>query len=547
MPKRKIQLIFPLSYEHYYMPEIALPRLTAHLRKLGHDVRQSDFNAEYYGDFLFRDRIFSLFVNHLAATYRITNDCFYGPVKKLYDDYLQRENINVEELKQFLFENRKELFNWLYEIRYLEDASVEAVRANSRRKDMLPDLYLRWRLSLLATGPAPDIVGISIISPQQLVLTIRMARMLRQIWPESLIVAGGPWVKLARDFIAKPEYDSIFSWFDVLSLADGEQPLADLADRLDEPKSWEAIPNIAYADRMGKVFVTKKARTPAITELPAPDFDDLNWKLYAEAMLPVERASMCYYRRCTFCWHNYSDREWALLEPEVVADRVQGYVERSHIRSFSMIDNAVDETYSRKLSELIIQRGLEIEWVMQARLNKDFTDRNYTDLLAQSGCKMIFFGLEAADRDLLKRYKKGINLLHVPRALKNCAASGISVALYLMVYPDQTKEQFENTLRFCLSQKSSVFMAVIQEFLLNTNCLAYHKPDLLGIEPSINEKGNLDFFNRAYEKEGILIERDYLSRSGEQFRRLMRYHGDLGPLDGFTLDEIYQRIFDRSE
>jgi anaerobic magnesium-protoporphyrin IX monomethyl ester cyclase len=360
-----------------------------------------------------------------------------------------------------------------------------------------------------------------VISPQQVPQAIEVARRARQLWPHAFIVVGGPWVKLGRELLRDPRYGFLFDRFDAMETGDGEEPLLGVVARAPGSELLD-VPNLLVR-RDGVPVATSPKRALPLSALTDPDFDGIEFYLYIDPFVPVERASLCYRRRCLFCWHNHPDRAADVLPPEVVAGRVERHVQATGIRRISFIDNAVTGKYMLDLAHAILEKSLDIEWAMQARFEQDFLDPAYCRTLARSGCRLIFFGLETSDAASLRRFRKRIRIESVPGILARCHEAGIGVALYLMVYPGRTEEDFEATLRFCLGLREYIQIPIVQRFLLNCNCISHDQPSRLGIRPlPIEEPVVLDFFDLPYESERGMLDDAFIEAATRRFGRMLR-------------------------
>lgn len=522
MPERvDVLLLFPPSYECYHMPEIALPRLTAYLREQGYEVVQQDLNIDYWESYLFQDKPFLMFVKLLKDRFQPDADCLYDPVRDLYGIHFSRKPFDMELCRKHVFRHRKEIFNWVFEQSRRKRLDRDTLLSEMQAPDVLLDAFLTWKTASLLKNREPEWVGISVISPQQLVQTWKLVHELRKQGLRAPVVLGGPWAKLGREFLQLPDYDFIFDVVDVVVTADGEEPLKALIHAGENRENWREIPNLIFRGPNGERIRTASAVSAALTELPAPDFRGLNLDAYPDLMLPLERASMCYYRKCTFCWHNHPDRQWNLLDPKTIVDRVEFYQVAHGAKAFAFIDNAVSENHTRRIAREILKRGLRVRWMMQARFNPEFARDEYVELLAQSGCETIFFGLETAQDKTLKHYKKGINPGMVSKMLETCHRHGIQASVYLMVYPGQRREDLQATFDFCLSHRQYINFPIIQRFLLNHNCIAYDRPDLLAIRALPNEPPTVDFYDLPYEAEGLVMDDDELDKLVGEFVRAM--------------------------
>jgi radical SAM superfamily enzyme YgiQ (UPF0313 family) len=83
--------------------------------------------------------------------------------------------------------------------------------------------------------------------------------------------------------------------------------------------------------------------------------------------------------------------------------------QKGKIAVFFIDDNfAIDPKRTKSLLREIIARNAQVPWVGQISINL-LRDEELVSLIAQSGCKWIFIGLESIDSANLKSIRKGIN------------------------------------------------------------------------------------------------------------------------------------------
>tara|TARA_B100001964_G_C13846943_1_gene428399 strand:- start:19 stop:627 length:609 start_codon:yes stop_codon:yes gene_type:complete len=97
----------------------------------------------------------------------------------------------------------------------------------------------------------------------------------------------------------------------------------------------------------------------------------------------------------------------------------------------------------------MIKRGLhkKIEWSCETRVN--IITEEKMKKMKEAGCKYVFFGVEAADNELLKRINKNITLDQVRKAVKLAKKIGfITRTSFIIGLPGETREQSLKTLKF---------------------------------------------------------------------------------------------------
>ena len=125
---------------------------------------------------------------------------------------------------------------------------------------------------------------------------LELVRFLKQSCPDILIIAGGPHVQQAEDYLFDDPID-------IISLGEGEASFQQLLD-CDGREDWSGIQGLAYLDEAGEIFKTpKRDRTIALDDLPSaldvvPLTNDKGEPLYESYSYETTRG--CPFK-CSFC------------------------------------------------------------------------------------------------------------------------------------------------------------------------------------------------------------------------------------------------------
>ena len=99
------------------------------------------------------------------------------------------------------------------------------------------------------------------------------------------------------------------------------------------------------------------------------------------------------------------------------------------------------------LCELILQRGLQIRWTCNSRV--DFVDPEMLRMMGKAGCWMISWGIESGSEEILRRAHKGISPDQVEQALRWAHEARIRNWGYFIIgLPGETEETIRETIRF---------------------------------------------------------------------------------------------------
>lgn len=107
----------------------------------------------------------------------------------------------------------------------------------------------------------------------------------------------------------------------------------------------------------------------------------------------------------------------------------------------------VNRDHVVSLCKLIVERGLQIRWTCNSRV--DYVDEEMLTLMGQAGCWFISWGIESANELILKRARKGYKKEQAFKALKWARAAGIKNWGYFIIgLPGETEESIQETIAY---------------------------------------------------------------------------------------------------
>ena len=78
-------------------------------------------------------------------------------------------------------------------------------------------------------------------------------------------------------------------------------------------------------------------------------------------------------------------------------DRILEYIkflyENEHIEAIYFVDECVPPDILIKLSKYLIENNIKIKWMVETRIHKKYLDIAVANLLYESGCREISFGI----------------------------------------------------------------------------------------------------------------------------------------------------------
>lgn len=297
-----------------------------------------------------------------------------------------------------------------------------------------------------ALGPAvnailetrPDVVGFTTMCTTY-PRSLRLVRELARRAPDIRILLGGPQATAV-------DVDTLRAFPEVHGIVRGEAEssfagvLRWCAGELEGGRA----PGLTYRDGDD---IRRNPDAPLIEDLDA--LPEPAWHLYPiekVVPLPVDIGRGCPFE-CTFCTTNlFFRRKYRMKSPGRILSECQKLMELTGQRRFFFVHDlfTVNRRMVVTICEALIRAGLDIEWRSSARV--DLVDEELLSLLARSGCKNLFFGIETGSEERQREIKKRIKVKDVVPKLEAAIRLGIEpTASFIVGFPDETIEDLQAT------------------------------------------------------------------------------------------------------
>ncbi|MCB4791028.1 MAG: B12-binding domain-containing radical SAM protein [Elusimicrobia bacterium] len=268
-----------------------------------------------------------------------------------------------------------------------------------------------------------DFVGIKLFLGDSFEGSVRIAQYLKIKKPGLPIFAGGPHV----DAFMSRIFD-ITKVFDVLAYGEGEETIFMLAEFVEGKKRLEEIPNILY--RSGtKVVINPMKRIEDLNALPYPVYDE---EIYPAMkgdqkvkVILIDESRGCP-NACNFCCHpSKSGKKVRVRNHKTVVDIMESMKTKHDIKAFRFAGSSPPPVHKKLIAQELLDRKLDFQYTTFCAVKggklEDF------ELLKNSGCFAILFGIESGSQEILNRsMNKNVTLEQVKNAVALCKKSGIA-------------------------------------------------------------------------------------------------------------------------
>ncbi len=339
--------------------------------------------------------------------------------------------------------------------------------ASSLKKAGIGVSVLDWRVKDLAMEDIismvkkmkPLMVGISIMTAH-VPITLELCSKLKKECPEIAVCLGGPHINGTGKEMLKFSRD-----IDFLVYGEGEDTVVELAKEL--PKgTYSAIKGLIYTEK-GKIRVNPPRPFLDDTDrLPFPDFsmvDLADYSIFSGSnsnVASIMTSRGCPFN-CAFCdVHTTMGRKLRLRSVDNVLDEIEQMVRSFGIKGIFIKDSTftIRKDWVHDFCSELIRRKISIEWICNTRV--DCVDQPLLRDMAEAGCKQISYGIESADRQILRNINKDIDPEQARNAFKMTKRAGIKIQGFFMIgNPGETVKTVKKTIKFAkeLSPDSVVF------------------------------------------------------------------------------------------
>ena len=301
-----------------------------------------------------------------------------------------------------------------------------------------------WReVQSVIAAYSPSVVGISAKSAN-FASAVQVARLVKEILPETVVVVGGPHPTTIRDRILD------CADIDIVVVGEGEQTIVELLEVLERGIEPDMVPGLIF--RKGNQPVSTPARK-FIADMDSLSFPHSQARevLQDYEAYPLSAFSSIFATRgcpfnCLFCGSkNIWGRKTRFRSPDHVGAEIIQLKEMGidwvHFEDDTF---GVTEQYLRAICNTIRRVCPGIHWSCELHVRLA-SDENIS-LMKASGCAMIQLGFESGNDEILKAIRKGFAVSDALNACRTIRDHGIRLQTFFMGgFPQETEDSLNDT------------------------------------------------------------------------------------------------------
>jgi magnesium-protoporphyrin IX monomethyl ester (oxidative) cyclase len=308
---------------------------------------------------------------------------------------------------------------------------------------------------------SPDVVGINIPFSGWAKTAFEVATIAKNINKNIITVLHGlhPSARLV-DCLKQPSIDFVV-------IGEAELTTLELCETLEKgnTQNLKKVRGIAFIKDGEEVITPTRPAIQDLDSLPFPARHLLPMNAYFSAVKenPLRGeickpwAAMLTSRGCpydcVFCTvHVVMGKKWRGRNPENVVNEIEHLVRIYHIKQLDFVDEnmTLDKKRMEAICDLIVERGLDVEWFTPNGVRADTLDENLLTKMKKSGCKKLRIAPESGVQRVVNHIvKKNLNLKEVEKAVALCKKLGIKVGCFFVIgLIGETKEDIKESIKY---------------------------------------------------------------------------------------------------
>jgi len=277
------------------------------------------------------------------------------------------------------------------------------------------------------------------------------------------IIVGGPFIATKIRSLEDPmliEYlfkNTLGADFFVNS-SQGETALVKIIQALNNDLSLDQINNIYY--KSGDAYIS----TPTVRENNILTENMVNWDLFPhdiDEYVNIRTSISCPFS-CAFCGFPEHAGKFQTAGAQDLEKELNQLARIESLKGIKFIDDTFNVPVKRykEMLRMMIKNKYKFQWNSNFRCQ--FVDREMVELMKESGCEMVFLGLESGNNQILKNMNKSAHVEDYLEGIRLLKEYGIiTFASFIIGFPGETEQTVKETIRFIKESGIDFFRAAV--------------------------------------------------------------------------------------
>jgi len=300
----------------------------------------------------------------------------------------------------------------------------------------------------------PDVVGISSLTFGSFNDALKLSKTVKK--RDIPVVWGGQIPSLVPEIVLKE------GTVDCVVIGDGEIAMLKLLDAFSTGKPLSGIEGISYIEN-GEIFINKQRELADLSLFPVIDWSFVDPRKYFIRNVSCKRTLHVYSSKgcpgqCTYCYSPcFSRGKWRARPLEYIIREIKYLVDNFKLDGIYFADDLIspNKDYLSSFCGAMKASGINFFWGCNMRA--DTCTMEELQMMYDSGCRWILFGIESGSKERQKSIKKRLDLDKTRITVDWCGEIGIlTTTSFIVGYPDETVAELKETVSYMLELNSDV-------------------------------------------------------------------------------------------
>ena len=293
-----------------------------------------------------------------------------------------------------------------------------------------------------------DVIGFTSLFEQNLA-SLAMARLVKQRYPQKLIVFGGA----NCEEIMGRTLHRCFPFVDFVCSGEADHSFPELVHRLKYSHPVRGLRGVVHRENGASVYAGPAESVEDLDSLTIPNYDDYFTRLaqsplqqWISPSVLIESARGCWWgekSHCTFCGLNGLTMKFRSKSADRTIDEITRLLDRYRVNVVRFVDNILSPSYFRDLLPDITRQGIRANYICEVKSN---LKKHQIKVLANAGVT-VQAGIENLSTHVLDLMAKGSNSLMNIQTLKWCKQYGVMADWNLLYgFPGEEPEDYKKNL-----------------------------------------------------------------------------------------------------
>ncbi len=238
----------------------------------------------------------------------------------------------------------------------------------------------------------------------------------------------------------------------------GEAALVEIIQALNNNRSFDQINNIHY--KSGDTYIS----TPTVRENNKLSENLVNWDLFAhdiDEYVDIRTSISCPFS-CAFCGFPEHAGKFQTIDAQDLEKELNQLARIKSLKGIKFIDDTFNVPVKRykEMLRMMIKNKYQFKWNSNFRCQ--YVDREMVELMKESGCEMVFLGLESGSNQILKNMNKSALVEEYLEGIRLLKEYGIiTFASFIIGFPGETDQTVKETIRFIKESGIDFFRAAV--------------------------------------------------------------------------------------